>query len=153
MDLQEGKFKRLESSLVGGRYAVTLPGQGMYIPSGWLHAVYTLRSGILTGVTWVNAQSLETITTITLHELKSGSIEAIGELDPFLQALYQAVAAGHQDKWEKTLERVCNWNLRGLKKKPKGESGDVIKRLKGLTESSKGACPKCKKGVLSHLVF
>ena len=106
VDKQEGKFKRLEPDLRGDVYGVTYPGDGVYIPAGCLHAVYTLNSGILVGITWVSAQILKATTAIILHELYSCSIKAIEELEPFLQPLYQAIVVGHRKSWGNTLAQI-----------------------------------------------
>ncbi|PSN61091.1 hypothetical protein BS50DRAFT_164953 [Corynespora cassiicola Philippines] len=152
-DLQEGKFDRIENRLRGGYYVVTHPGWGIHLPAGWLHAVYTLKGGILLGNTWSSAQGLESATSILLHEIKSGSITYVRQLEPFLRSFYQAIAAGHRHVWKNVLERICGWDLNRLDKKDKGQVSDIIRAIKNQADSLEdNSCPKCSGNLVTHVL-
>lgn len=143
--LQSEKFSRLQSRLEHGRFAITRPDEGVVLPSGCIHATYTLKGGILVGIAWTGAQDLDTIIGIVTKELATDHVSD-EQLPPLLQSIYQALVA--KCLTSDALERICAWGVYRLKSNKKiAEILDQIKKA----EQPYPPCPRCSDSPSKHL--
>ncbi|KAJ9655426.1 hypothetical protein H2201_008806 [Coniosporium apollinis] len=70
---RENKFINLYKRLEGGAFTMQGPEQMMYLPAGWIHAVYMLKGGLAPGTTWSTAESFTVINDIFKREVKAKS--------------------------------------------------------------------------------
>ena len=116
MDHDEGKFIALHQELEHGRYVITEPGDGLYLPPGCLYAVYTLTGGLSGVINWMSATSLTASTANLDNELNSFGVERLRDFKPFLWSLIFALRKddSHTDAITSALSHICSWDGDGL---------------------------------------
>ena len=155
---QRKRYQRVESALTGGQWLRQGPGEGIYIPPGWLHATDTYESGILAGTNWVYAEALPVITSISIHEREQGSVHSWDDVKVFLSAFLQALRSELTSIWEPAIKELCGWDNTSKPLEQTSHSKQLFKEIKAHLKKQgydkdrkKWTCPKCTKGVMAHL--
>ncbi|KEQ81389.1 hypothetical protein M438DRAFT_383628 [Aureobasidium pullulans EXF-150] len=142
----EHKFVTLSPLLEGGMYTVTSNQETLYIPCGWLHAVYTLSGGILVGINWVSEIDVPLTEQYFSREVmtKDCQSEDIMSFVHSLTLASQSLSQGRQDgalaSWCRqrgTLDRLAK------DKRNKGFNNTLMKLEKGMLSLAFVACRNC----------
>ena len=64
------RLQRLHEKLGGGEYAIVGKDEACYIPAGYLHATYSLKSSCTVGCSWSSAKALAPVVNILVAELR-----------------------------------------------------------------------------------
>ena len=101
----------LHEQLEHGRYVITGPGDGLYLPPGCLHAVYTLNGGLLGGINWMSASSLEASSVSIDVDLRTRCADGLPDFIPFLWSLVLALETyeNHASAIADVLPLMCRW--------------------------------------------
>jgi hypothetical protein len=130
------QYARCEQELIGGRFAVTLPAEGIVLPPGWLHATLTINPGALFGSTISVAEGVFDAAQILKHDMLANKVVSFDDLKPLVRSLHVAVVAGLEDGWRGALKLLCELDLNHIRYK-QGDS--EIKSLTGLIRQLLGA--------------
>ncbi|KAI5362611.1 hypothetical protein J4E82_011681, partial [Alternaria postmessia] len=63
------RFARCEKALINGRFVVTLPGEIIILPPGWLYATLTINRGVLFGSTMTVAEGVSAAAQSYKHDV------------------------------------------------------------------------------------
>ena len=166
---QESKFRSLFDKLECARFVVTTNGDTLYLPSGWLHAVVTVRSGYLAGINWNQWTDITTVSTVARFEASTRLGEA--EVSPLITCCRHALQSSASDAvitvfvalcklWQPTEHVASNAcrarakskadksheNMHLLRQIPKGIYREILQKVsRGLQ-----VCTSCGKPVQEH---
>lgn len=143
---QEAKFLRLAPMLEKGEYTVTQAWETIYLPAGYLHAVYTMEGGVLTGINWSSAADIEVVKNIFVREISSGN-ECPEIAFPLIRACKIALGAGDDIVRREALDAWCAVSSL-VKKVAKGTSDCKI--LLKLPQLKGKACKVCGQDWSKH---
>jgi hypothetical protein len=160
----------LYEKLQGGNCAITGPGEGVYIPTGYFHATYAYEYGCTIGTTWSSVQGLAATTDILLTELYPNAEVPVLEYRDvvyFLQSLLQACYSNKFAECKSAMQRICwqeleiadkkgsllrDWGLLGPKKSTKELWNEIRKScLSSKQEKDFWACQYGCSSVLEHI--
>ncbi|KAB2100131.1 hypothetical protein AG0111_0g11652 [Alternaria gaisen] len=149
------RFARCEKALTNGRFAVTLPGEIIILPPGWLHATLTVNRGALFGSTMIVAEGVSAAAQSYKHDVITKEIDSFHDLNPLVCSLLQALLAELDDQWQEALSYLCRSSV------PKFENGqsksavkDVINTARSVVRDKKHqACKHCRVELLEHFPF
>ncbi|PZD27992.1 hypothetical protein A1F96_06272 [Pyrenophora tritici-repentis] len=146
------QYAQCEKSLVDGHFVVTLPGEGIVLPPGWLHATLTINPGVLFGSTLSVAEGVVDAAQILKHDMHAKSLDSFNDFKPLVQSLQAAVMAGHENQWQKALTFLCELNVKQIRKR-QGDTevknlADTIKSL--LKTKIHSPCTNCEVELWKH---
>ncbi|KAF2818050.1 hypothetical protein CC86DRAFT_414259 [Ophiobolus disseminans] len=142
-------FKELRDGLWG----IAEPWQSFYIPTGYLHATYSLKGSVTIGTMWSSAEALEAAGDALLAELRPNSQVTVtqrSDLIYFLRSLIQTFHILQYERCKAAMQRIC-WrrvDIAGregplfgpswaLQKGPQGELNKCFEALEGGIAASK----------------
>jgi hypothetical protein len=67
------RLLHLHDKLQEGRYAIVSEAEACYIPAGYLHATYSLKSNCTVGSSWSSAEALTATVDILVAEVRVGT--------------------------------------------------------------------------------
>jgi hypothetical protein len=107
------KLLRLHQHLEGGSYAITRQGEGLYIPTGYLHATYALKNSFTVGPVGSSAEGLPAIADILVANLYSQPDKPVSAEDVkcFLQSLVQAAYCSMYSECQSAMQKICSKKL------------------------------------------
>lgn len=80
----KGRLQRIGKELKEGRWVITTAEDTIYLPAGWIHAVYTIEGGALAGITFMAGECIETVNHCIMYEL---AVNKIYNSNLFLSAI------------------------------------------------------------------
>jgi hypothetical protein len=122
-------FRKLQE----GQCGIARPGQAFYIPTGWLHATYSIAGSMTIGTTWSSAEGLAAATIILIRELYPDAEVTIASQDEviyFLRSLVQAFNCSMFEPCKSAMQQLCWKKLR-----IQGKEGPLLGGLKGSKNS------------------
>lgn len=151
---QKCKFTLVHDKLTEGFYTVTDSTQAVYIPAGWIHAVYTLSGGVLVGHNWVCDTDVAIIADIFIREVDCGEYEAgrstSKDVLPLLWAILESLKSLEQQKFDPAIYAWCRTRHRvrrlvpaaGRREKPQEISAleDIRKALRLYPDRACSGC-------------
>ncbi|KAF2438399.1 hypothetical protein P171DRAFT_477297 [Karstenula rhodostoma CBS 690.94] len=160
-------LSQLWDKLEGGQYALTMGGEGMYIPPRWLHATYSIESSVPTGFTFSSAESLEAATCTMQQDLDRRNPGGHPDIEvvTWLQSLKLAVEVdsreGHQACFD-SIQKFCykkEMTEEGIEDLIGSGEQDMVKLIVKAFESWGGKwsltqqCHSCQQEIRTHLPF
>lgn len=102
----DDKFVRIHGRLEAGKFWVTDETTAIYLPPGWIHGTFTLAGGVVPGIEFSSAHSLQM--TSIVYELNRKNYE-VGSDDqlPFLEACMAAFESRDQTTQRLASARFC----------------------------------------------
>jgi hypothetical protein len=109
----QSKLLRLHQDLEGGSYAITRQGEGLYLPTGYLHATYALESSFTIGTVGSSAEGLPATTDILVASLYPNHEAPVSAEDVicFLQSLVQAFSWFQYTECQSAMQKICSKKL------------------------------------------
>ena len=150
------KYARCEETLTGGCYVVTLPGEGIVMPPGCIHATLTITPGVLFGSTVMVAEGVFDAAQSFQHDVMTDEVDSFNDLKPLVCSLQEAFLAQYEDLWRKALGLCCGLSVDDLNKDNQGKSTikDLIEKLRyRLNQKEYLPCTSCKVELLEHFPF
>lgn len=102
----EHKFIRLSPSLEHEYYMVVDDKESVFLPSGWLHAVYTLSGAVLVGINWVSEVDIMLAERYFIHETMSKDCRS-RDIVAYVHALSLGVQSTIEGRQEVALQSWC----------------------------------------------
>jgi hypothetical protein len=146
------RFARCEKALTNGRFLITLPGEIVILPPGWLHATLTINRGVLFGSTMIVAEGVSAAAQSYKHDVLTKEIVSFHDLNPLVCSLLQAFMAELDDQWQEALTYLC-WSSAPKFRNNQGKSAikDVIDVMRSVVmEKKHQACKHCGVDLLEH---
>jgi hypothetical protein len=146
------RYPACEKELVGGCFALTLPGEGLKLPPGCLHATFTIRGGSLLGSTFSVAEGVAVCAEILKIDALMGNMTSQDHLTPFIQSLHAAVVAELEVTWRTALEQLCDISSSQFRDKKRDKDVAALVRRIRLHLSTKitESCQHCEKSIGEH---
>jgi hypothetical protein len=111
-----GKLHRHFEELQDGSCAVLGPWQALYVPTGYLHATYSLKGGMTIGTTWSSAEALLSTTEGLVVELYPDAqvpVTCRSDVIYFIRCLVQAFNLRQYAACKSAMDQVC-WKKLGI---------------------------------------
>jgi hypothetical protein len=146
------RFARCEKALTDGRFVVTLPGELIVLPPGWLHATLTINRGVLFGSTIIVAEGVSAAAQSYKHDVITNEAVSFHDLNPLVCSLLQAIMAELDQQWREALGNLCSLNIPKFKSNQgKSDVKDVINTVRRVVVDKKHqACKYCGVDLLKH---
>jgi hypothetical protein len=109
-----GKLYRHYEELQDGTCAVLGPWQAIYLPTGYLHATYSLKGSMTIGTTWSSAEALVSTTDGLVEELYPDAqvpVTCRSDVVYFIRCLVQAFHLRQYAACRSAMGQICWKNL------------------------------------------
>ncbi|KAJ9654131.1 hypothetical protein H2201_009045 [Coniosporium apollinis] len=150
---QDNKFINLCDRLEGGVFAMQGSEQTMYLPAGWIHAVYTLKGGLAPGTTWSTAESFTVINDIFKREVEAKSA-SYDTAVPLLQSCLVALRGQNADLQQRAARELCV-ALKDIRKLAEADGEQWPTRLavdvSNVLKEKYSSCPQCGQPIQAHI--
>ena len=114
------RLLRLHDKLEEGRYAIVGEDEACYIPAGYLHATYSLKSSCTVGNSWSSAEALAAAVDMLVAELRPNAEVRVAmqhDLYYFLRSLVQAFHCEMYETCRDAMQEICWMKLNVLGKR------------------------------------
>ncbi|KAJ9634776.1 hypothetical protein H2199_008825 [Coniosporium tulheliwenetii] len=150
---QDSKFLNLYSRLKDGIFVVQTSEQTIYLPAGWIHAVYTLKGGLVPGTMWSTAESLSVTAEILKREIKAKTASYSLAVS-FLQSCQVALESHNADLQQRVAREWCVFG-KDIQQLARAEGQQwptpLVENVSNALKEKYSSCPQCGRPIQAHV--